>query len=128
MKNVKMICAQLSGETGARLYLLKSHIPTYTKKDGTMVAAHSDKRVKRADSGSESRIWHDRVCVCIGDETKGVNRLTKKGWPNVGDSLSSVAEKLNIVPGQKMRVKVYDGKDLVSEYYFDPETHGHTTV
>lgn len=50
MKNVKMICAQLSGETGARLYLLKSHIPTYTKKDGTVVNAHDDKRTKKLPS------------------------------------------------------------------------------
>lgn len=40
-----MICAKLDGE--ARLYLLKSHIDAYTKKDGTFVQAHEDKRVAK---------------------------------------------------------------------------------
>jgi len=34
-----------------RAYFFKSHIPTYAKKDGTVVPAHDDKRHKRGVVG-----------------------------------------------------------------------------
>ena len=47
--NTLMICAKFQGQGEARFYLLKSHIPTYTKKDGTVVVAHDDSRVAGHD-------------------------------------------------------------------------------
>lgn len=53
-----MICAQLPGEPEARFYLLKSHIDTYTKKDGTVVAAHEDSRVAALRPPSGKTKYH----------------------------------------------------------------------
>lgn len=38
--------------------LVKSHVSAYTRKDGTFVAAHEDKRSKKADDQSGSRPAH----------------------------------------------------------------------
>jgi ADP-ribose pyrophosphatase YjhB (NUDIX family) len=40
------------------LLLFKSHIPAYTRKDGTFVAAHEDKRVKRSRPAGKQVAMH----------------------------------------------------------------------
>lgn len=59
------------------ILLLKSHVDTYTKKDGTVVAAHDDNRpIKKGDrvhikkeyqdEGDDKYTWH-----AVSDEEKG---------------------------------------------------------
>ena len=44
------------------ILLFKSHIDTYTRKDGTVVQAHDDKRTKREEAqraGNDGKDWRD---------------------------------------------------------------------
>ena len=43
-----------------KLLLLKSHIDTYTRKDGATVTAHDDKRVKAGDVGHHEQELYGR--------------------------------------------------------------------
>lgn len=46
------------------ILLLKSHVDTYTRKDGAVVAAHDDKRTKKAKPVKDWRDeenWHART-------------------------------------------------------------------
>lgn len=95
------------------------------------MSQETEKLLRKAltlDSAKKDSNNEERVCVCIGDETRGKNRYMKKGFPNQGESLKQVSKKLHIAPGQKMRVKVWEGKDLVNEFFYNPETGGFESV
>ena len=50
-----------SATSKAVVLLFKSHVDTYTRKDGTVVHAHEDKRQAAAKDWRDEENWHSRT-------------------------------------------------------------------